>query len=47
MSVCEERRYRAYGLTIGSSVPLDLDAGHGEPDVVVRRESLDHVGRPR
>jgi HPr Serine kinase C-terminal domain len=47
MSVCEERRYRAYGLTILSSVPLDLAAGRGEPDVVVRRESLDHVGPPR
>lgn len=51
MSVGTERRYRAYGLTIASSVPLDLDldldAGHREPDVVVRREHLDHVGPPR
>ncbi len=47
MSVCEERRYRAYGLTIASRVPLDLAAGDGEPDVVVSRENLDHVGPPR
>jgi hypothetical protein len=38
--------YHAYGITIGSCVPLDLDPGRGRPDVVVHEERLPHVGQP-
>lgn len=38
--------YHAYGLTIDSPIPLDLPAGIGTADVVVRTERLPHVGPP-
>jgi hypothetical protein len=38
--------YRVYGLTISCFFPLDGIPASGEPDVVIRRASLAHVGEP-
>lgn len=42
-----EHLHRAYGLTISSFIPLDLEPDTGPPAIVARRASLENIGPPR